>query len=506
MSGNSGRIAKNTAFLYIRMLLNMIITLYTSRIVLEQLGVNDFGVYNVVGGIVSVFSILSASLSSAISRFLTFELGKGNVEKLKSIFSTSIIIQGSMALLVTIIIETIGVWFLNNKMNIMPMRLYAANWVLQCSIVTFVINMLSVPYNAAIIAHERMQAFAYIGLAEVTLKLGVAYSLYITIFDSLISYAVLLVVAALIIRIMYGVYCTRNFVECHIQNKLNSEQIKEMLSYSGWNFIGSSSAILRDQGVNIVMNLFCGTAVNAARGIAYQINNAVGSFSQNFMMAVNPQIIKSYASENNRFMFNLAFRSSKFSYCMMFCFSMPLIIEMQAVLTLWLTVIPDYTVRFAQLILIFGMSEAISIPLQYINQATGKIKIYQLTVGGIQMMNFPLSYLLLRFGASPISVFYLSIALSQICMFVRLLILHRSVGLSIKLFMHKVYIRIMLVSLFGLLTTLIIIGIIPANGIFYKTMIFVAVLVSNIIISYFVGCDSDEKSIIKNKIYKFILK
>ncbi len=301
-SENNKRIAKNTAMLYIRMLLIMAVTLYTSRVVLEVLGVEDFGIYNVVGGMVGMFTIISSSLSSAISCFITYKLGRGNKERLQVIFSSAIIIQSCMALVVRIFAEIAGVWFLNNKMNIPAGRLDAANTLLQCSILTFMINLINVPYNAAIIAHEQMKAFAYVSILEAVLKLSVVYMLCISPFDMLNTYAVLLVLVSAIIRLIYGYYCRKHFEECRFHLVYDKKVLKDIGSFAGWNFIGSSSAILRDQGGNVVINLFCGPAVNAARGIASQVQQAVYSFITNFMTALNPSIIKSYAAGERNYM------------------------------------------------------------------------------------------------------------------------------------------------------------------------------------------------------------
>lgn len=503
-SEKNKRIAKNTALLYMRMLLTMAITLYTSRIVLRQLGVNDFGIYNVVGGLVSMFAILSASLTSAISRFLTFELGKGNNEKLKKVFSASVMIQMLLALVIIVLVEVFGVWFLNNKMTIDPSRIYAANWVLQCSLITFAVNMLSVPYNAVIIAHERMQIFAYVSILEVSLKLGVAFLLFVPIFDTLILYAMLLLFTSIIIRFVYGIYCTRNFKECHLKKGYDRNLVREMLSYSGWNFIGSSSSILRDQGVNIVMNIFCGTAINAARGISVQVLHAVSGFSQNFMMAVNPQIIKSYAMGDFQYMINLAFRSSKLSYFLLLSLSLPLIMEMPGILSLWLTEVPDHSIMFARLMLVFGMSEAISLPLQYINQATGKIKIYQLVVGGLQALNFPISYILLKFGFSPDSVFVLAIIVSQIGLFARLWILHKSVELPVLKFLKEVYFKIAITTMFGVLILWILYQMSSVNLNIWSGCVISTIVA--IISIYVIGCSSDERVFIKEKLNIIISK
>ena len=495
------RIIQNTGFLYMRMLLTMAISFYTTRIVLEQLGVHDYGIYNVVGGLVSIFSILSASLSSSISRFLTFELGKGNMQKMKVIFSSSIFIQLGLSIIVIFFLETVGVWFLNTKMNIAPARMTAANWVLQCSAITFAINMLSVPYNAAIIAYERMQAFAYIGLLEVSLKLAVAFMLFIPFFDSLILYALLLVLASGIVRLTYSLYCKKHFDTCRVEFKFNKNILKEMFSYSGWTFIGSSSAILRDQGVNIVMNIFCGTAINAARGVAMQINGAITSFSHNYMLAVNPQIIKSYAIGNVSETIQLAFRSSRFSFFLLYCLSLPILIVMPFILSIWLTETPDHTVSFSRIILFFGMSEALSTPFMYVNQATGKIKVYQLVVGGIQMLNLPLAYMLLKIGLNSNWVFIQSIILSQLGLFSRLIILSKNVGLSISKFLSQVYLKVIIVLTIGVVFSFILTEIIPTNNFFNNILLGALSFLIGVLSSYLFGCTRGEKNFIMEKIH-----
>lgn len=483
----------------------MLVSLYTSRVVLAQLGVNDYGIYSVVGGIVTIFSILSSSMSSSISRFLTFELAKEDDTHLRKVFSTSVLIQAGLSIIILLLVETAGVWFLNHKMNIDPSRMTAANWVLQCSAITFMVNMLSVPYNAAIIAHEKMQAFAYISLLEVALKLGVAFTLYIRIFDTLIVYAILIALTSIILRLTYSVYCRKHFPECKFELTIDKNVMKGMMAFSGWNFIGSSSAILRDQGVNIVINIFCGTAINAARGLAMQVYQAVTVFSQNFMVAVNPQIIKTYAVGDTEDMFKLAFRASRFSFCLLFCLSLPLILEMPWVLSVWQKIVPPYTAGFSILVLIFGMIEALSIPLLYINQATGRIKIYQLTVGGIQMLNFPISYLLLRFGYSPYSVFILSIALSVCCLAGRLIILKNQVNLPIATFFGDVIVRITIVAIMGSLLPVGIYLYSPTLTLGSKITLIAIAVVSSATASFLWGCKKNERVLLVAKAKDLIL-
>ena len=324
---NNKRIAKNTLLLYFRMLFLMAVSLYTSRVVLNALGVEDFGIYNVVGGVVAMFSVLSGSLSTAISRFITYELGKGNKENLNKIFSSAVTIQFGLAGIIILLAETIGIWFLNIKMNIPEVRMEAANWVFQFSILTFAINLISVPYNASIIAHEKMSAFAYISILEAVGKLTIAYLITISPIDKLIFYAILMCAVALVVRLTYGNYCKRHFSECTYHFSWDKLLLKQMFGFAGWNFIGASSAILRDQGGNVVINLFCGPTVNAARGIAFQVNNAVNQFVTNFMTALNPQITKSYASGDKEYMMTLIFQGARLSFYMLFLLSLPILVN-----------------------------------------------------------------------------------------------------------------------------------------------------------------------------------
>ncbi len=415
------------------------------------------------------------------------------------IFSTSIWILIGLGGIIVLLLETGGVWFVNCKMNINPSRLTAANWVLQCSTVNYLVNMLSVPYNAAIIAHERMNAFAYIGILEVLLKLGVALLLFIPTFDSLIVYSILLAASSVIIRLIYGIYCKRHFAECRFEFTFNKSIFKEMLGFSSWSFIGSSSAILKDQGVNIIINLFCNTAVNAARSLSTQVNAAVYGFAQNFMLAVNPQIIKSYASGHIEEMFDLAFKSSRLSYYLLLCLSTPIIVAMPYILGIWLTMIPPYTISFTRLTLILGMFEVISLPLQFMNQASGKIKVYQLTVGGIQMLNFPLAYLLLRNHFSPNSVYILAIILSQVCLAARLAILRVSISLPVKRFLLDVYARVLSVTIVCALAIALLFMLEEFAGC-SPMLNFVLSLVITLAVCYGIGLNAEERGWLTSKL------
>lgn len=498
-SQNNKRIAKNTLLLYFRMLLTMAISLYTSRVVLHVLGVEDFGIYNVVGGVVAMFSVISGSLSAAISRFITYELGKGDKEKLVRIFSSSVTIQLGLGLVIIILAEVIGVWFLNEKMSIPENRMYAANWVFQLSILTFVINLISVPYNAAIIAHEKMSAFAYISILEVVAKLIIVYMLLLSPIDKLIFYAILMASVALIIRFVYGFYCKRNFEECTYHFILDKELLKKMFGFAGWNFIGASSAVLRDQGGNIVINLFCGPAVNAARGIAYQVNNAISGFVNNFMTALNPQITKSYAAGEKEYMMTLIYQGARLSFYILLILSLPVIVNAHYILTLWLKIVPEHTTLFVQLVLIFAMSESISNPLITAMLATGKIRNYQIVVGGLQMMNLPISYVLLRYGCIPETVLIVAICISQCCLAARLYMLRGMIGLSVRKYMSKVYLNVFSVTILS--------AIIPCVSSYYlnETFInFIIICTISVIctftVIYFIGCNRKERQFILSKI------
>ena len=499
-SANNKRIAKNTLLLYFRMLFMMAVNLYTSRVVLNALGVEDFGIYNVVGGVVAMFSMLSGSLSAAITRFITYELGTGNKESLKKIFSSSVTIQIGLAVLIVLLAEAVGVWFLNVKMNIPDERMIAANWVYQFSILTFAINLISVPYNASIIAHERMSAFAYISILEAIGKLVIAFLIVISPMDKLIFYAILMCSVALIVRFAYGAYCKKHFEECTFRFIFDKDLLKRMFGFAGWNFIGASSAVLRDQGGNVVINLFCGPTVNAARGIAFQVNNAISGFVTNFMTALNPQITKSYAAGDRDYMMTLIYQGARLSFYMLLLLSLPVLVNTHYILSLWLGIVPDHAVLFVQLILVFAMSESISNPLITAMLATGKIRNYQLIVGGLQMMNLPVSYMLLHMGMFPEVVILVAIALSQCCLAARLLMLRGMIGLSVRKYFKKVYINVLTVTIIAAVLPFLITNVLTESFLNFIQSSLVALISTGVTI-YYVGCNKAERQFVLNKLY-----
>lgn len=487
------------------MLFLMGVSLYTSRIILANLGVEDYGIYNVVGGVVAMFTMISGSLSSAISRFITFELGKGNQERLNTIFSTSVIIQVLIGIIIAILVETVGVWFLANKMVIPADRLVAAKWVLQFSLITLIINLISIPYNAAIIAHERMSAFAYISIIEASGKLAIAYLITISPIDKLIFYAILMCLVALIVRMVYGIYCKRHFEECKFRWVFDKHLLKEMFGFAGWNFIGSSSVLLRDQGVNILLNMFGGPAVNAARGISMQVMNAVTQFSANFMTAINPQITKSYANDDREYLMTLIFQGARLSFYMLLILSLPILLNTNYILTIWLKTVPDHTVLFVQLSLIFGMTQAIQAPLITAILATGNLRNIQITVGLIQMINLPISYGMLKYGMLPETVMMIAIILSVFCLTARLYMLRTMIKLSFIEFVKVVLLNVLLVSIASTFIPYVLTLYLQSNFNSFVVISLVSLFCTFLSI-YFIGCNYQEKHYVNKKIIEFKLK
>ena len=504
-SDNNKRIAKNTLLLYFRMLFMMVVSLYTSRVILNALGVEDFGIYNVVGGVVAMFTVISGSLSAAISRFITYELGKGDQSKLNKIFSASVTIQLLLSLIIVVLIESVGVWFLNAKMTIPAERMTAANWVLQFSIITFVINLISVPYNAAIIAHERMSAFAYISILEAVCKLAIAFLIMVSPMDKLVFYAILMCVVSVIVRFTYGHYCKKHFTECIYHFHWDKDILKKMFGFAGWNFIGASSAVLRDQGVNIVINIFCGPAVNAARGISSQVNSAIMGFVNNFMIALNPQITKSYASGDHKYMMTLIFQGARLSFYILLLLSLPVILNAHYILKLWLSNVPEHTELFVQLILICAMGESLSNTMVTAMLATGNIRNYQIVVGGLQMLNLPVSYVCLRLGCMPESVLIVAIVISQCCLAARLYMLRGMIGLSSIQYIKNVYFNIIIVALLSLSVPAILSRYMEESFLSFVVLSLVAVICT-IAVEFYVGCNGKERAFVIEKMGNAVRK
>lgn len=502
---NNKRIAKNTLLLYMRMLFLMLVSLYTSRVILNALGIEDYGIYNVVAGVVTMFSVLSASLSSAISRFLAFELGKGNDERLNKLFSTSVTIQIIIAIIIIILAETVGLWFINEKLTIPDYRMSAANWCYQFSIITFTINLIYIPFNAAIIAHEKMSAFAYISIYEALGKLAVAWCIVINPFDRLIFFAAMITMIALILCYTYFYYCRHHFEECKYRLYYDHTLLKQMFGFAGWNFIGVSASILRDQGGNIVINLFCGPAVNAARGITTKVNSAINGFVQNFMIALNPQIIKSYASDNRDYMMSLIHRGARFSFYLLLLLSLPVFVKTDFILTLWLKIVPEHTSTFVRLILVFTLHESLSYPLVTAMLATGNIRNYQILAGGLNLLNLPVSYVALRFGCVPEAVLVIAVFFSIVVQIARLLLLKKMIRLNIGIYIKNVYVNVILVAIVASVVPVLICKYLDDSLTGFLLSSLMCFLWTSIIV-WLIGMNRNEKLMLSSKAVEFVKK
>lgn len=505
ISSNNKRLAKNTLLLYFRTILIMLINLYMSRVVLEALGVEDFGIYNAVGGIVTMFSIISGALSAAISRFITYELGRNDKSRLNKIFSTSVNIQIGLCVLILLIAEPLGVWFLNTHMVIPDGRLDIANWVFQFSLLSFCINLISVPYNAAIIAHERMSAFAYISIIEALLRLGIVYILAVSIFDKLITYAFLLVAVALLVRIAYGIYCNKNFDECHYQWVNDKSILKEMAGYAGWSFLTNAAYIFNTQGVNILTNVFFGVTLNAARGIATQVDSAVMQFVNNFTMALNPQITKSYARNDIHKMIDLVFLGSKYTIYLTLFFAIPLIAETEYILSIWLKEVPEYSALFVKLGIIAAIIDKFGMTFSTAYSATGKIKHYVIWVSAVGCLVFPLTFFCFKLGLGAESAYWSFIITYILVNIVRIYMMKQRFNFPVLKFLLNVVGRIILTISACTILPVFIVSTMESS--FYRLIVTtISCTISTAIFVYFIGLTVKEQNsivqFIKSKIIK----
>lgn len=437
---SNARIAKNTVMLYFRMAITLVVGLFTSRIVLEALGENDYGIYSVVGGIVVVLAFLNSSLSGATQRFLNYEIGKESQNMVRTVFKSSLQLHFFVALVVLILAETVGLWFLNTQMNIASDRMYAANWVYQFSVVSCLLGIITVPYNALIIAHEKMSAFAYISLIEIFLKLIIVLIVKYSYGDRLILYTFLLLLISLLIRFIYSYYCSRNF---SVTRKILSAPtdyglMKSLASFSGWSVVGSLGYISHTQGIAIIINIFFGTLVNAAEGITNQVNGIISGFVGNFLTALNPQVVKLYAANKLEEMHLLMIRGCRFSFLLVAFFAIPLMFAVPVLLDLWLTVVPEYTVIFIKLTLLITLFNSFTPLLAVAQGATGRIKYYQITLTIIGLFHLPIAWVCFYFGYPPywaMIIYLIIIIILQIC---RVAFVCHSTTLSYKDFIKKV--------------------------------------------------------------------
>ncbi len=502
-SNNNRRIFKNTLFLYFRMLLTLGVTLYTSRVVLNSLGVEDFGIFNVVGGVVTMMAFLSGAMSSATQRFFSFELGKNNLEQLAKVFKMSLNIHWLIVLIVVLVAQTLGLWFVNNQLVIPPERLVAANWVFQCALFSFCCSVLSVPYNAAIISYEKMSAFAYISIVDVFLKLTVVFLLAEHAGDKLQFYALLLAALSLLILGCYYAYARWQFTVTRFSWYWNTELFKILFSYTGWNLFGNVAAVATNQGINILLNLFFGATVNAARAIAFQVNSAITGFVTSLQISINPQIVKSYASDNHTYMHQLIMGGSKYAFFLLYALALPILLQTETVLTLWLVNPPEYTALFCQLVLVDALITSLSGSLMASVQATGNIKRYQAVIGGILLLNLPLSYLALSNGGGAHTVFYVSIGTSITALLFRFVLLKELINLKVTQFFSKVIGRSLVVVLFTFLP-LSLITLSTGNLVIDFILMSALIVTFTAMAIFMLGLEKFERDFIKARIHKFL--
>lgn len=505
-SDNNKRIAKNVSFLYFRMIFLLIVGLYTSRVVLNALGVVDYGIYNVVGGVVAMFSFINGSMGTATTRFLTFELGKNaTYDKMRLVFSTALLIHLGICFLILFLGETIGLWYVYNILVVPTERFDAALFVYQFSLITTLIGIISVPYNATLVAHEKMGAFAYISIFEALANLSIALIVKYVNYDKLVIYGALLMLLQIVLRFVYGYYCSKHFQEVNGKWMFDKVKFKEMSKFAMWIMNGSLAVIGYTQGLNLILNYFFGPAVNAARAIAVTVQLKVAQFCTNFQMAVNPQITKSYASNDLNYMYSLINNTSKYSFYLVFLLSYPIIVEADTILMIWLGTVPEYAVVFVRLTLFIGLIESLRMPMNTAIHSTGNIKRFQIFEGGASLLILPIALVFLYLGFSPVSVFVVQLFMFIFIQIIRVVIVCPAIKMKkIKYFLEVVMPILKVVILPFVIVPMLKIYIsfqsIYVNLVFYVFL----TMVLSIICIYYIGLDKNMRNkvlcVIKEKI------
>ena len=505
-SSNNKRIAKNTLFLYLRMILVLVVSLYTTRVVLNALGVVDYGINNVVAGFVSMFAFLNTSMSNGIQRFYNFKLGKEGEEALTKVYNMALLIQGILAVVVVILLETVGLWYLETKMVIPIERMPTARWIYQFSVLSLALVIMQIPYSAAIMAHERMNYYAYISIIEVVLKLGFALWLPHVHYDKLFVYGCYSLGVHILIFLLYFIYSKHNFKSIKLRKHFHKDLFKDMLSFSGWNIFGTFAYMLKNQGLNVLLNAFFGPVVNAARGVSGMIGSAIQGFSANIVVSFRPQIVQSYANGNLTRVRRLLFSLSKISYIMLFMLSMPVILELPYILKLWLgDTIPDYTIPFTILMLVIMVLSSLNTPLSQVVHATGKMKNYQIGTSIVVCAILPIAWIALKLGGDPTTVYIVSLVMTVINQIVCMILLKKIFIYSILDYLKKVIWPCVIVTIIASILPMVIHLSMPSS---FLRLVFVAVVgvVGTAISSYYMVMDQSEKAMIVEFIQKTLHK
>ena len=500
---NNKRIAKNTVFLYFRTFITMIVSLYTSRVVLNALGVEDFGIWGVLGGIVSMFGFINSSLSSSTFRFLSHAIGSGDERQVNLVYNASIIVHICLAILIFLLCETVGNWFLAEKLVIPESKRDIASIVFHIVILTSCISLLSVPFNSVIISYERMNVFAYMSIADVIIKLSAALIVYVVPTNKLTWYAVMMLVSTLLILMFYYIYVRINFRNLFFKRVNDRQLFKSLLGFSGWSLFGNLAYVGYTQGLNMLINMFFGPVVNAARSISLQIEQTVRTFVGNFQTAVNPQIIKNYAQNELEQMYLLIMRGSKFSLYLLFLFALPIMLEAEMILTLWLKQVPEHTVSFCRIMFLIIALETISNSVGIGIVATGNIKRLHLIVGSILLSIVPISYFVLKTGAPAESVFIVYLLVEIVAVIARLAVANHQIQLPIRKYVLNVMIKPASVILLASLIPFVMHIMLP-DGIVKFFAVVIAGGVTSLFCIYFIGLDVDERNFVYNKVVKRI--
>lgn len=502
---NNKRIAKNTIFLYFRTMVVMFVTLFTSRVVLQVLGVEDYGIYNLVAGIISMFAFLTGTLSTVSQRYIMFELGKGELGNMNKIFSICLVLHFLLAFIVVLIAEPFGIWFIYNKLLIPIERLSAAVWVFQFTILSTVFLFISVPYNALIVAHEHMNAYAMISIIDAVLRLAVAYFIMLCTIDKLVIYALFVFIAQVAVQICYFVYCNCKFKEAHYKHYWDKALVAEMGQFASWSIIGNIAFISYTQGLSLLLGTFFLPVINAARGVAVQVQTAVNSFVNSFQTAINPQIIRNYAKGNISEMINLVFRSSRFSFYLLMIMTIPIILESEMLLKLWLKTVPDYTVVFLRIILLTTWINSIANPLIISVKATGKVKQYESTVGVLMFLILPISYVFLKLGFPPVTVFFVHLCMECMAMICRILITRSLICFSLYKYVKEVLVRISIVGFVAFIIPTIIYVQMPSTIVRFFIICGISIVCSGIAILLF-GLTKGERNFITSKVATIVYR
>lgn len=504
ISTSNQRLAKNTYFLYIRMIVLMLVTLYTSRVVIDILGVEDFGIYNIIGGIIVLLSFMKSAMTSATQRFFSFEIGKGDKNQLNKIFSVSVICHVAISAIFIFLAETIGLWFVYTQLNIPADRIAAAHWVYHFSVITFVINIILTPYHSIIIAYEKMSFYAYVSIIEAFLRLAVTFLLPLIFLDRLIMYALLLALVALLCNSAYVVYSMKRFLCCRRLAIIRNKNLyQQLMSYYGWTFLGGAANISAQQGGNILINVYNGVGANAGFGIAGQVSHAVSLFVNNFQMAFNPQLVKLYAQSNIKELNHLIMRTSLFSFYLIWVISLPLMVNLPTVLNLWLNTVPPYAENFCLLMIIYYLIDAIQAPLFMSIYATGKIRNYQIWLSIFIFLNIPVSWIFISMGFSPVSVLVVRVAINIITAIVRTAYMNYLFEFDTKSYIGQVVSRAILISTITSGIALLLKNLLGDGIIDFFILTSLLVLITAAVI-WFIGMNMKERNSLRMLVLSFV--